>query len=243
MVAGRRRREACVKLNLSTITVKVEEIQSFKQYLVLAGEENLKRTGMSAWDIYHYLTNLLEAGYKQSELKDVLAVTEGYVSQYLAIGKLDERVQKHVRAAVDEPFKSHAPTCVRELKRVDDAEVQVAFAQQAIAEKLSPSALKFVIEKWLAKRDAKAAENGESKGPKTGSRAIKLPDEIVAKDIKPIPKADFAAVLNHSRVKFAKLKASDKATPEGVAFAKGVVEGLLQAAGLKELPAKIQGEE
>ena len=244
IVAGRRRREAAIKVGLKEISAKAVELKSFKDYLIMAGDENLKRQNMSAWDIFTYLSDLMVAGLKQSELKDVLHVTDGYVSQYLAIGKLDERVQKHVRASTDEPFKSHAPTCVRELKRVDDPEEQVAFAQMAIADKMSPAALKFVIEKWLDKQASKAADGDKEKGSaKGGSRSVKLPDELSAKDLKPLPKPDFATFLNFARNKYAKVKASEKSTPEGVAYAKGVMEGLLQAAGLKDLPTKLQGEE
>jgi ParB/RepB/Spo0J family partition protein len=240
IVAGRRRREASQKAGLKEISAKAKEVKSFKEYLILAGEENLKRQNMSAWDIYSYFSHLMEAGLKQSELKDVFHVTDGYVSQYLAIGKLDERVRKHVRAAADEPFKSHAPTCVRELKRVTDPEDQVAFADQAIAKNLSPAGLKFLIENYLAKK-AKSAEE-PAKEPK-GSRSIKLPEELTAKDLAPLPKSDFAALLNFSRTKYAKTKASEKATPESVAYAKGVMDGLLQASGLKELPTKLQADE
>jgi ParB/RepB/Spo0J family partition protein len=235
IVAGRRRREACQKAGLKEISAKAVEITSFKQYLILAGEENLKRQNMSPWDIYNYFTQLLGAGLKQSEIKEVFHVTDGYVSQYLAIGKLDERVQKHVRAAADEPFKSHAASVVRELKRVGDPEEQVAFAQKAIDEELSPAALKFIIEKWLNKQ-AQAAEEGEKKA-KAGSRAVRLPEEISTSDIKPLPKSDFATLINYARAKHAKAKASEKATPESLAYARGVMDGLLQAAGLKETPA------
>lgn len=242
VVAGRRRREACLKLNLKEISAKAVEVPSFKQYLILAGEENMKRSDMSAWDLYHYFSNLIEAGLKQSEIKEVIGVTDGYVSQYLAIGKLDERVQKFVRAASDEPFKSHAASVVRELKRVSDAEEQVAFAQKAIDDKLSPAALKFIIEKYLDKQAAREAAaaggDGETRPAKGGSRSVKLPDEIAAKDIKPLPKGDFATLLNFARNKHAKLKASEKSTPESVAYAKGLVDGLLQASGLKANPTE-----
>ena len=244
IVAGRRRREAAIKVGLKEISAKAVELKSFKDYLIMAGDENLKRQNMSAWDVFTYLSDLMVAGLKQSELKDVLHVTDGYVSQYLAIGKLDERVQKHVRAATDEPFKSHAPTCVRELKRVDDPEEQVAFAQMAVTDKMSPAALKFVIEKWLDKQAAKAAQGDKENVPaKGGSRSVKLPDEITPKDLNPLPKADMATFLNFARNKYTKLKASEKATPEGVAYARGVMDALLQVNRMKDLPTKLQGDE
>lgn len=246
VVAGRRRREGAIKAGLKTIMCKVKEISDLKEYLILAGQENLKRDQMTFWDKYVYFQNLIAAGLKQSEIKDVLAISEGNVSQVLAVGKLDERVQKMVREGTKEPFKSYAPSVVRELKRVTDPEVQVAFAQQAIDENLEPRALKFLIEKWLNKQAQAQAQDegkGKNKNTKTGGRGVKLPDEITAKDLKPITKASLAAIYNFSNARLAKLKASEKAKPETIAYEKGRRDGLAQAAGLMELPALSEDEE
>lgn len=234
-VAGRRRREGSIAAGLKEISCKVKEIKDLKEYLILAGQENLKREDMSLWDKYTYLQNLMALGLKQSELKDVLSVSEGNISQILAVGKLDERVQKMVREGAKEPYKSYAASVVRELKRVNDPEMQVAFAQQAIDEELEPKALKFLIQKWLNKQIQ--ADEGKGKGAAKGGRGVKLPDEVAAKDLKPIAKSDLVAFYNFSNARLAKLKASDKARPETVAYEKGRRDGLAQAAGLVDLPA------
>lgn len=239
-VAGRRRREGAVQAGLKTITCKAKEIKDLKEYLIFAGQENLKRENMTFWDKFTYFQNLMANGLKQSELKDVLSISEGNVSQVLAIGKLDERVQKMVREGSKEPFMSYAPSVVRELKRVTDMEMQAAFAQQAIDEKLEPKALKFVIEKWLNKQNQ--SDDGK-KGAAKGGRGVKLPDEVAAKDLKVISKSDLVAFYNFSNARLAKLKASDKAKPETVAYEKGRRDGLAQAAGLVDLPALPEGEE
>lgn len=241
IAAGRRRREGSIQAGLKEITCKAKEIKDLKEYLVLAGQENLKRDQMTFWDKFTYFQNLMANGLKQSELKEVLSVSEGNVSQVLAIGKLDERVQKMVREGAKEPFKSYAPSVVRELRRVTDMEMQVAFAQQAINEEMEPKYLKFVIEKWLNKQ--KATDDKGKGSAKTGGRSVKLPDEVVAKDLKPISKTDLVAFYNFSNARFAKLKASDKAKPETVAYEKGRRDGLAQAAGLADLPALPEGEE
>lgn len=235
IVAGRRRTEGAIQAGLKTITCKAGEIKDLKEYLVLAGQENLKRDQMTFWDKYTYFQNLMANGLKQSELKDVLSISEGNVSQVLAIGKLDERVQKMVREGAKEPFMSYAPSVVRELKRVTDLEMQVAFAQQAIDEKLEPKALKFIIEKWLNKQNQ--TDNGKGKGAAKGGRGVKLPDEVAVKDLKVISKSDLVAFYNFSNARLAKLKASNKAKPETVAYEKGRRDGLAQAAGLIDLPA------
>lgn len=243
IVAGRRRREGSIQAGLKTITCKAKEITDLKEYLILAGQENLKRENMTFWDKFTYFQNLMANGLKQSELKDVLSISEGNVSQVLAIGKLDERVQKMVREGAKEPFMSYAPSVVRELKRVTDMEMQVAFAQQAIDEKLEPKALKFLIEKWLNKQSQTDNGNGKGKGAAKGGRGVKLPDEVAVKDLKVISKSDLVAIYNFSNARLAKLKASDKAKPETVAYEKGRRDGLAQAAGLIDLPALSEGEE
>lgn len=242
IVAGRRRREGSIQAELKEITCKALEIKGgLKEYLILAGQENLKRDQMTFWDKFCFLQNLMASGSKQSELKDQLSVSEGNISQVLAIGKLDERVQKMVREGGKEPFKSYAPSVVRELKRVTDPEMQVAFAQQAIDEGLEPKALKFMIERWLQKQAA--TEDKSKSAAKTGGRGLKLPDVVEAKAMKPINKTDLAAFYNFSNARFAKLKASDKAKPETIAYEKGRRDGLAQAAGLADLPALPEGEE
>lgn len=243
IVAGRRRREGSIQAGLKQISCKVKEIKDQKEYLILAGQENLKRDQMTAWDKYSFLQNLMQTGYKQSELKDVLSVTEGNVSQILSIGKLDERVQKMVREGTKEPFKSYAPSVVRQLNRIkDNPEIQVAFAQQAIEEKLEPKALEFIVDKWLNKQAA-GEEGKKSSAAAKGGRGVKLPDELTSKDIKPVAKTDLVALYNFINTKLAKLKSSDKAKPETVAYEKGRRDGLAQAAGLIELPAKLTEEE
>jgi ParB/RepB/Spo0J family partition protein len=242
IVAGRRRREGSIKAGLDTISCKVKEIKNLREYLILAGQENLKRDQMSLWDKFCFLQNLMANGLKQSELEGVLSVTGGNITQILVVGKLDPRVQKLVREGTKEPFRSYAPSVVRELKRVTDPELQVAFAQQAIEEALEPKSLKFVVEKWLNKQALAAADKGDKPAAK-GGRGVKLPEAVELKQVKPISKSDLVTFYNFSNARLAKLKASERSKPETVAYEKGRRDGIAQAAGLVELPALPEGEE
>lgn len=247
-VAGRRRLTACVQIGRKEISCKVKEIRDIRHYLLLAGKENLQRDSMTFWDKYVFLQNLMSTGLKQSELKGALNISEGNVSQILAVGKLDERVQKIVREGTKEPFKSFAASVVRELKRVSDPEVQVHFAQVAVEKNLSPSAVKFEIEKYLDKQN-RAADGGGDKGEKgakgaKGGRGVKLPEEVVAKDVKLVAKTDIVTLFNFSAARFTKLKSSDKTKPETLAYERGRRDALAQVAGLAPLPLKaVESEE
>lgn len=162
------------------------------------------------------------------KLKGELNVSEGNISQILAVGKLDERVQKIVREGTKEPFKSFAASVVRELKRVSDPEVQVHFAQVAVEKNLSPSAVKFEIEKYLDKQQ-RATDGGGDKGEKgakgsKGGRGVKLPEEVVAKDVKLVAKTDIVTLFNFSAAT--------------LAYERGRRDALAQVAGLVPLPTK-----
>lgn len=241
-VAGRRRLTACVQIGRKEINAKAKAIRDIRHYLLLAGKENLQRDSMTFWDKFVFLQNLMSTGLKQSELKGELNVSEGNISQILAVGKLDERVQKIVREGTKEPFKSFAASVVRELKRVSDPEVQVHFAQVAVEKNLSPSAVKFEIEKYLDKQQ-RAADGGGEKGEKgakgsKGGRGVKLPEEVVAKDVKLVAKTDIVTLFNFSAARFNKLKGSDKTKPETLAYERGRRDALAQVAGLVPLPTK-----
>lgn len=239
IVAGRRRREGSTQAGLKEISCKAKEIKDLKEYLVLAGQENLKRDDMSLWDKYTHFSNLIALGVKQGDLQSVLNTSEGHVSQVMAVGKLDERVRKLVRDGAKEPFKSYAPTVVRELKRVNDPEMQTHFALEAIENKWEPKELKTKVEVWLNKQAAK----GEAKPKAKGGRGVKLPDVVEAKTLKIIPKADLAAIFNFSAARFAKLSASEKAKPETIAYEKGRRDAFAVAAGLAEMPTLPSSEE
>jgi len=228
-VAGRRRREAADKAGLKVINCKVRRIANMQEYLLAAGTENLQRENMSPWDIYTFMKNLMTAGIPQGKLTEQVKKSEGFVSQYMAIGKLDERVQEMVRKAAHEPFKSGSITVIRELKRISDPELQVAFATKAVDEKMSPKDLKNLIDVHVAKQQAA----GKEKPARGGAAKLKLPDEIKAADFTPLKKPDMADLLNAARVKFAKAKASESTTEERRQYLKGQVDGMLQFAGLR----------
>lgn len=229
MVAGRRRREAAEKASLKVINGKIKRIFSLREYLKAAGDENLQRENMSPWDTYSHLKNLMATGIPQGKLTEEVHKSEGFVSQYMAIGKLDERVQEMVRKAAHEPFKSGSITVIRELKRITDPEQQVAFATKAIDEKMSPKDLKSMIDVHIAKQQAA----GKEKPARGGAAKLQLPDELKATNLKPIAKSDMADLINAIRVKYAKAKASETTTEGRRMYLKGQVDGMLQLTGLR----------
>lgn len=239
-VAGKRRREAAEKAGLKVINVKLRRLHSVQEYLKAAGTENLQRENLSTWDNYTFLRNLMATGIPQGQLKDHVQKSEGFVSQYMGVGKLAEPVQQLVMRADKEPFKSGSITVCRELKRVNDQEHQIALATKAVEEKWSPKELKEAVDLWCNKRDQAANKEPTPRGK---AAKTKLPDELTAKDLRPLTKTDSAGLLNSSRVAYAKAKANENCTPERRSFLKGQVDGMLRLMGLKGTTNTEESEE
>lgn len=239
-VAGRRRREASEKAGKKLINAKVRRITNVQEYLEAAGAENLQRENMSTWDNFVFLRNLMATGIPQGQLASRVKKSDGWVSQYMGIGKLAEPVQQYVQKADKEPFKTGGITVPRELKRITDHEQQIALANKAIEEKWSPKQVKEAVDVLTAKKQQ--AENREP--PARGKAAkTKLPDELTTADIHPLGKKDSVGLINAARVQFAKAKANENATPERRAFLKGKVDGMLHLLGLKGSGASEEAEE
>jgi ParB/RepB/Spo0J family partition protein len=234
IVAGRRRRAAAEKNKIPEIEVKLTSCRNLQEYLLLAGTENIVRENMSYWDTACYFSKLLATGMKQTDIAAHFGEkTDGFVSQHLAVFKLDERVRKYVRDATQEPFKSTSATVVRELKRLSDGDIQTKFAMEAIENSWSPKILKAKVEVWLAKHNA---EPTPGKGKKGAKRTIKLPEVVESKDVQIVPKALLVSGYNYQAQRIAKLSSSDKTKDTTLAYEKGLLEGLGYVSGLQKPP-------
>jgi len=239
MVAGRRRRAAAEEAELQEITVKIKEITSFKEYLICAGVENMKREDMSAWDVYRFILRLVSLGLKSKEVAKELSVTDGYVSQHLAFRRLDPRVQKMIKDAVQEPFKSAALTVARTLKRVNNTDQQFLIAEKAIKEKLTASGVERLVDEW----EAENQQSGEQKEKKVGGKKkFILPEKLDESFIRFLEPKDAAKYINSLHLQLLKAKDNTKTTKERLQYLKGKIESALILSGV-ENPNKEESSE
>lgn len=232
MVAGRRRRRGAIAAGKTEINIIIRPVKNFTEYLILATIENLERLNMSIWDECVAFAQLQELGLKVAEIAKKISRVEGYVSQRLAILKLDERVQKLVR---QDKLGDHVTTKVRDLNRLsDDPEMQVRVAQEVVEKRLSAKALSERVSALIARKAEREAAAGKNKKGKKVT--MKVPEKVASSDLAPVKKADLASLYNFYTSNLARLKTRPNIKSERLSYEEGRIEGFKQASGLGELP-------
>lgn len=238
LVAGYRRYHAAQQLKLETVPVRTITGDNARRHRV-ALIENLQRVDMNPMDRAIGLNEMIaNEGIEQREVARKLGVSDGYVSQHLALLKLPKKVQLAVRSGQIE--LAHA----RQLSRVKNEEKALEFL--ALAPNLTSVALSDKIDIYLQKekeKEAKALEaakkkekaerrkklgvkdddEDEDEAPKT------LADEYAEKKLEPLKKTDMMEALKFYASKFERAEAETKK-----AEYKGILKGLEIAAGLQE---------
>lgn len=134
LIAGRRRVRAALEVGLKEVPIHVKPIprededgRPTKVVLeMLAYTENADRQGMNAWDNYIKFSGWVEHGISQAQIAKGIRRSDAYVSQHLAIGKLDPRVRNIVKhAAADTAILSKARTLAK-LNEYPDTQYEIA---------------------------------------------------------------------------------------------------------------------
>jgi len=143
VVAGHRRLTACkvaglAKVKCLVVSVSDEESEAIKHH------ENHVRLSVSPVEQAIYFSYLIDKkGMKQNEIAELFSVSEGFVSQRLALLNWHEELV----AAVDAGQISFSSA--RELARITDDQALLAHLQQAIEHGVTPRVANMWWQDWL----------------------------------------------------------------------------------------------
>lgn len=261
--AGQRRYRAAVELGWKKVPVHfvvvdpkdLQDGATVEDVLWgMALVENLDRKDLSTWDKYIEFSRMTEKGMSQEEIAKRVRKTNGFVSQHLAIGRLDPRVRTIIKNNASD---STITAKVRELVRLSEhPEAQYALAQDAfnIESPWTSTMIKDKIDTIILV--AKQREDAKAKKAKEAGTSTKSKNEEVEETEEEAPFADaevkFVGIKNarsylaYLSLRFDKAKTMPDDTEESrikraekVAYEKGRLEGAQTAFGLKDLPASL----
>lgn len=131
IIAGERRFQACKKLNLKTVPVKimdVDEVDTLKLALI----ENLQRTDLNPIEeAKGYMELLAASGMKQTELASAVSKSRSSVTNALRLLDLPEKVQQFISDG--QLTSGHG----RAILTLSDEEKRISLAEKAVKEQLS----------------------------------------------------------------------------------------------------------
>lgn len=241
LIAGFRRHAAARLLKYTAIPAVVVTADERKR-VVIALTENLHREEMNALDRARALQRIMELlNLDQRALAQRMGVSDGYVSQHLALLKLPKPVQMAVKK--EEIEMAH----VRQIVRLKDEEAQLKVLEDAT--KMTSTQLQAKIEFMVQKEKEKAEKErekqeaaGTAKKPAAKKRA-KSDDEEVEEarqsfaekrygnaQLEPLKKTDMRDALYYYAEKYDRAESENKK-----AEYKFIMMGLEIAAGLREL--------
>lgn len=236
IVYGRRRVRAAVKLSFKTIKAELKGYKTWQAMVHDAYVENDARADMTTWDRASYVRNLRDAGMLQDQIAEELKMSSASVSQYLGVFDLPQPIQKMIGNG---DLSVTAVRVLRPLKDYNPDEV-IALAQRAVDKSWTEDELKAAVNDFTAKKEATGgpAKRG---GKKKVSRVVDYDKaEVSFVGVSKIrPALNFYA----TRVKIIRAKEVDD-TPEAqirharkLGREEGILEGLLQASKIHEIPA------
>ena len=121
LIAGYRRYHAALQLKLTKVPVRMVSADEARRHRI-ALIENLQRADMNPMDRAVGINQMIaQEGIEQREAARKLGVSDGYISQHLALLRLPKKVQMAVRAGQIE--LAHA----RQLGRIKDEEKVMEF--------------------------------------------------------------------------------------------------------------------
>lgn len=235
LVAGFRRYHAAQQVGLTKVPVRLITADANRRRRV-ALIENLQRVDMNPLDKAIHITAMMENEFvEQKDVAKALGVSDGFVSQHLALLRLPKKIQVAVRNGDIE--LAHA----RQLTRVKDEEKALEFL--ALANTLTSASLSDKIDIYLQKekeRADKLAKNErlKAKASKRGKLGIKdveedapptMAEQYAAKKLEPLKKTDLQEALKFYANKYERSESEGKK-----AAYKNVLKGLEIAAGLLE---------
>ena len=205
LVYGQRRLEACRNLKHTTIKALIgPKKMSQKDKFVAKLIENKDREDLSAMeDARAYKRALEEFGCTAKELAKKLGVSDGNISQRLALLKMPDAVKMAVETG------KISATHAREINRVKDSEQQEKLVEKA-ASMPGPLFKTYVEENVLKNKKAKRSKTAKNEvpAPATGTRSKK------------------EATTMMGQLDKATKKAVDAGERERAAHLKGIIKGI-----------------
>jgi ParB/RepB/Spo0J family partition protein len=268
LVAGRRRYKAAKQLGLKSIPVNVVVAKDDKandttaeyKLEVMAVAENLDRQAVNAYDLYVKFAGWIEQGKTQAQIAKDIHRTDGFVSQHLAIGKLNPPVKALIHSHANDGAVLSKARALYKLNDYPDA--QLAAAKQCfdkndpwsvtrLQQVVDDALLEIQEEEEKAKQREKEkkqrAAGGETKVTVAPEEKEKIEKQYEKVEIEPTA----TKTLLRSALKFAELhlkkarlmpektKEEAAAKREKVAYERGRLDTLQMAAGLKEWPKSV----
>lgn len=241
LIAGHRRYYAAKELKLTSVPMRIVVADEARRHR-MAIIENLQRADMNAMDKATSIAEMIEKeSLEQKDAAIALGVSEGFISQHLALLRLPKKIQGAVRSGTLDMASA------RQLGRVKDEEKALEFF--ALAGSLTSAGLADKIDLYVqkekekeakvaaaAKKKEKAAtrkklgvkeaDDDEDDAPKT------LAQEYADKKIEPLKKTDMTEALKYYASRYE--RASSDAKKMEYKF---TLKGLEIAAGLSEFTA------
>ena len=248
LVDGRRRYMALQDLKVKEAAVTFtdgDETEMYTKSLVA----NINREGHNPLEIANAFSELIEGGMNNRQIARACGVSEGHVSQHLALLDLDSAVQKAIskevismsqarvlcKVNVEEHstffFRLFEQMVTKGLSAQEADEKTKAYLdryKQREKEKAAAKKAKDAAEGKAPKDGGKTGEEPEKKGPGRPEAKVPTYDDKKA-DINPANKTALLGYLNGHSERLARAT-SDKTKQ----FLKGVLHGLELASGLKE---------
>lgn len=238
IVYGRRRVRAAVKLSFKTIKAEIKGYKTWQAMVHDAYVENDARADMTTWDRASYVKNLRDAGMLQDKIAEELKMSSASVSQYLGVFDLPQPIQKMIGNGA---LSVTAVRVLRPLKEYNPDEV-IALAQRAIDKGWTEDELKAAVNDFTARKEVTGGPSKKG-GKKKVSRVVDYDKAEVA--FVGVSKIRPALNFYATRVKILRAKEVDD-TPEAqirharkLGKEEGILEGLLQASKIHEIPAAV----
>lgn len=235
VIAGHRRYHAAKALGMKFLPVRFIEADDDRSRRV-ALIENLQREDMNPLDKAQAIADMIASEtMEQRHAAKALGVSDGFISQHLALLRLPKKAQAALRSGSLE--LAHA----RQLGRVKDEDAMMEFLK--LAPGLTSAALSDKVDAYLQKEKEKAekaekaakkktrakAKNGAEEDDEEADAEPTLADLYAAKKLEPLKKTDMTEALKFYANKLERAEADSKK-----AEYKWILRGLEIASGLFE---------
>lgn len=235
LVAGYRRYAAAKELHLAEVPVHFVDADDAKRH-EMALIENLQRADMNPLEKAEGIQKMVEGGMSQKEVAAALGMTEGFVSQHMALLKLPSKVKGAVQHGKIELSQA------RELYRLHDHEDKMLELLPS-AQNMTITDLKSKVDVFLEKEKTKAEKqetkaaskskkkNGEGEEEAAPKRREKksLAEQYADAELAPLNKTAMREELQALAIKMERAK-----TDEARAKYKWMLAGMEIAAGMSK---------
>lgn len=236
LVYGRRRTRAALKLGFKVLKAELKSYKSWQGMLDDAYIENDARTDMTTMDRAAHIKNLRDGGMLQDQIAEQIKMSAGLVSQYLGVFELPEPVQKMIGNG------EITVTSVRILRPLkdQDPDAVTALAARSVEKGWTEDEFKEAVAAFLAKRGGSGDDGKKGKKGKKVSRVV----DFDKAEVSFVGASRIRLALNFyaTRAKMLRAKEVPEDPQSQIRHARklgreeGILEGLQQAAKLKDIP-------